>query len=113
MKKISFKKSLNKWVTIIGDFCMQSNFIGFYKTISIIILAIFTNNISQVNIDFEQNLDTRIIIKNVFFLISAVLFQKFCLHLESAYDVATKEFYGGSKKERAKKDIEKKIYRPY
>lgn len=112
---ISFKRFLNKWVTRIGDFCMQYigdyciqfNLIGFYKTISIIILAIFTNNISHVNIDFEQNLDIQVIIKNVFLLVSAVLFQKFGLHLESAYDIANKEFYGSSKKDRAKKNIEK------
>jgi len=101
---ISLKKSLSKWVT--SDFYIQPNLIGPYKTISIIVLAIFTNNISKVNINFEQSLDTQLIIKNVFLLISAVLFQKFCLYLESAYDAATKEFYGSDEEEQEKESIE-------
>ena len=61
-------------------------------------MAIFANSISQVNIDFQQNIDIKFIINNILLLISAILFQRFSLNLDNSYNVAVRQFYAQSKK---------------
>lgn len=96
------------WIKNICVFCVNHHFIKVYNTISIIILAIFANSISQVNINFKQDIDIQVIIKNVFLLISAILFQKFSLNLDNSYNIAVRQFYAFSRKEQAKQSLEEK-----
>lgn len=89
-------------------FCVNCKFIKVYNTISIIIMAIFANSISQVNIDFQQNIDIEFIINNILLLISAILFQRFSLNLDSSYNVAVRQFYAQSKREQEQQSLEAK-----
>ena len=71
-------------------------------------MAIFANSISQVNIDFQQNIDIKFIINNILLLISAILFQRFSLNLDNSYNVAVRQFYAQSKREQEQQSLEEK-----
>lgn len=71
-------------------------------------MAILANNISQIQIDFKQNVDILYIVKNIFLFVSAISFQKFSLDLGTLYSAAVREFYAANKKKQAQLSVEER-----
>ena len=97
---------LKVFMKSLGEQLAGGSYIKHYNTISVVLLAVFANSMSQLYIDFEQCVDWLYIIKQLMLLFAVISFQKFYFLLDFYYSGAEKDFYNASKKVRATMSIE-------